>query len=143
MRGHRLDDELVRSSFERRARGFPAPRLFERILRATGRAQRRPSLELVPGPIARPSQVRRFALLAAAPLTVLLLAVLIAGQRSPLLVGAPVAGAGTSTSAAIVDSDDVDADEDDSEGTADDDEEDAAEDGADDDDGTEGSAGND
>ena len=133
MKGHRLDDDLVRSSFERRARGFPAPRLLERILRATGRAQRGPLLVLVPEPIARPSQVRRFALLAAAPLTVLLLAVLVAGQRSPLLVGASAVGAGTSTSAAIVDDDEGAADEDESEGTADDeaDEADEAEDGPD------------
>lgn len=134
MRGHRLDDDQVRSSFERRARGFPAPWLLERILRATGRAG--PLLVLVPEPIARPTQVRRFALLAAAPLTVLLLAVLIAGQRSPLLVGASAVGAGTSTSAAIVDDEEGEADEDDSEGTADDDEAD----GAEDDGGTEGSA---
>ena len=135
MKGHRLDDDLVRSSFERRARGFPAPWLFERILRATGRAHPGPSLVLVPQPlVATSSHVRRFALLAAAPLTVLLLAVLIAGQRSPLLVGASVGGAGTATSAAITDDDEGEAaDEDEQEGSADDDEADEAEDGADED----------
>lgn len=81
MSGRRLDDDDVRSAFERRARAAPGRGLLDRILRAIRPLRPEPVVLAFPGRKQRPSLLRRYAILAPiAPLIAAALVVYIGGQ---------------------------------------------------------------